>query len=184
MLMLAFASGIFLHSVMDVDAWVVSIFVFISIVPVLINARWATVGVLLCFVVAGYFTSYADVDRDATSVRNLYENGWIKSRDPVEVIGRIHSQPIQTPAGKTLIVAVETLIFKNEAIETSGKVRLYVNQSEDSRQECLKSPLVAGNIIRLSTRLRREEPFRNPGGRSAIRLLDQRQIAAVGFLKS
>ena len=119
------------------------------------------------------------------SVARLYEDGVISSGNPVEVTGVVERAPEPAPDGFYLTLKVETLRFKDEEREVSGRVLLFAPVPEgETKAEYELLELRYGARVRVMTALNRLENFRNPGVSPLTEYLERRSLDATATIKS
>lgn len=121
----------------------------------------------------------------AGRLARLYDEGVIKSGEPVEVTGVVERAPEAAPDGFYLILNVEQLSFKGEARRVSGRVQLFAPTLDGvTRAEYELLELRYGARVRLMAALNRLEQFRNPGVSPLTEYLERRNLAATATIKS
>lgn len=121
----------------------------------------------------------------AGRVRRLYDDGAIKSGEPVEVTGVVERAPEAAPDGFYLTLGVEKLRFKGEEREVAGQVLLFAPARDPRAQaEYDLLELRYGARVRLMTMLSRTDSFRNPGVSPLTEYLERRNLDATGTIKS
>ncbi|NNE68556.1 MAG: ComEC/Rec2 family competence protein [Pyrinomonadaceae bacterium] len=183
---IAFSAGILIRSEIDY-----SMPVLLAVVAVLGMAAYfvsnlRTFWVLCIFLFCGSFSMSADLaSGSGTSVRELYNNRWIKSGAPVLLTGVLKDAPRTSIDGFVLHLSVDAIRHKSETIDSSGSVQLFVPLlSAESKEKCDSLELHAGNKIEVNLRLRREEKFRNPGTANFLDAMDRHGLDASSTLKS
>ncbi len=181
---LAFAVGIFLAEPAGLSALLPCVLLVAAVIASLFDEKARTVSVLAVFICAGYLCASLYLSgASAKSLGALYDNGWLKSGDPVQIEGVLRDHPQSTVDGMFLQIAAERVRYKRELIETNGNLRVFVPLNPDLASDCANG-FYAGNRVRVSARLKREEEFRNPGTMSSIESLERRGLEATGSLKS
>ena len=182
----AFACGIFLYLEMPA-----ALLPFLTGSAIVLPASLAwphmrTTAVLLLFVALGAIAAAAQAfSTNELAVKSLYDKGWIKSGDPVRVEGVLSDHPQASPDGLRLRLRVRRIRYKRESIDANGNIEVFVAaRTGESRGFCDTLGMRAGNTVRFALRLRREEPFRNPGTQNYIDSLDWRGVDAAGAAKS
>jgi competence protein ComEC len=151
--------------------------------------RW-TLYASLMFILAFFCTGATLTILEKESVtadrlRWLYDDGEIKSGEPVEVTGVMESAPEAAPNGFYLTLRAEQLRFKNEERTVSGRVLLFAPVRERAVQaEYEALELRYGARLRVMTALQRTDNFRNPGVSSFTEYLERRSLDATATLKS
>ncbi|MBK7935028.1 MAG: ComEC/Rec2 family competence protein [Acidobacteria bacterium] len=208
----AFAVGILTANFAGVDlrAAVGASVVFAVLAYVFKTQQFATLLIFTAFAFAG--AASLNIEKSgvaADRLRLLYDNGTIKSGEPVEIEGVMVRGREPTVDGDLITFRAETLRIRNEDLKVSGKVRLFVQNgknpfeisklgSETPEAEFdisaaeptsllvgpKPSDLKYGSRIRVSTKLEREDNFLNPGVISRLQMLDRLEIDASGSVKS
>lgn len=125
------------------------------------------------------------LDLGTRPLQRLYDDGLIRSGEPVEVTGVIGRSPEPAPDGFYLSLAVEKLRFKDYEYPLSGQVSLFCPARDAAaRTEYESLELLYGARVRLMTALSRMEQFRNPGVSSLTEYLERRNLDATGIVKS
>lgn len=118
-------------------------------------------------------------------LKRIYDENKISSGDPVEIEGVLLTKPELGVDGFFLELISEKLIYKNETLNVSGKVRFFsFVSSEQIADEYKQLNLEYGSRIRVACRLEREDEFLNPGVVSKKEILDQKEIDATANIKS
>ncbi|CAA9431283.1 MAG: Late competence protein ComEC, DNA transport [uncultured Pyrinomonadaceae bacterium] len=118
-------------------------------------------------------------------VKRLYDENRIMSGDPIEIEGVLQSEPELAVGGFFLVLKTERAIYKEAELEISGSVRLFAAApNEQIADEYKQLNLSYGSRIRAACRLRRADDYLNAGVLSRTELLDQKQIDAIGIIKS
>jgi competence protein ComEC len=118
-------------------------------------------------------------------VARLYDDGLIRSGEPVEVTGIMERAVEPAPDGFYLTLNVEKLRFKGEEREASGQVMLFApvrDRETKAGYEMLE--LRYGARLRLMAALERTDNFRNPGVSSLTEYLERRGLDATATIKS
>ena len=121
----------------------------------------------------------------AGRVQRLYDDGTIKSGEPVEVTGVLERAPEAAPDGFYLTLNVEKLRFKGEERAISGQISLFApvrDRAAHAAYEILE--LRYGARMRVMTELQRTDNFRNPGVSPLTEYLERRNLDATGTIKS
>ena len=121
----------------------------------------------------------------AERVGRLYEDGVIKSGNPVEVTGVVASAPELAPDGFYLTLSVEKIRFRDVEQEVSGQVLFFapvLDRGTQAEYEMLE--LRYGARVRVMAALNRMENFRNPGVSSLTEYLERRNLDATATIKS
>ncbi len=151
-----------------------------------IDRKTALPFLSLAFIAAGGLIFNIENQPVSTSrVKNLYDNGQIKSGDPIEIKGVLQGKPELAAGGFFLELKTENAIYKGAQLEISGKIRLFAPvDDEQIRDEYEKLNLQYRSIINVACRLRREDNFLNAGVASQKEILDQKEIDAAAVVKS
>ncbi len=121
----------------------------------------------------------------AGRVQRLYDDGTIKSGEPVEVTGVLERAPEAAPDGFYLTLDVEKLRYKDEERALSGQISLFApvrDRAAQAEYEILE--LRYGARVRVMTELHRTDNFRNPGVSPLSEYLERRNLDATGTIKS
>ena len=185
---ISFAFGIFFASLANFD-WKIYLAItvaFAILTKLFHKTSFASILILIAFVfVGGFYSKIQKQNEPKNSLKHIYDSKLIKSGNPVEVEGVLQGKPELTVGGFSLIIWAEKIIFKGNAIDTSGNVRLFASvRDENIQQEYNNLSLHYGTRIRVATNLNRDENFLNSGGVSFIEILDQKNIYATGSIKS
>ena len=163
----------------------------------------ATFLVLAAFASAGLASSNIETNSVSPNrIRLLYDNGTVRSGDPVEVEGVLLGRPEPSVDGVFLTLRTEKLKYHGSLMDVSGVVRLFLqqNQGQDAsanRQPDLSDPtteisnlkseipdLKYGSRIAVACKLQREDEFLNPGVMPKREMLDRLGVDATGSVKS
>ena len=126
-----------------------------------------------------------DQDLRGNRLKSLYDTGQINSGDPLEIEGVLSAEPEAAVGGIFLYLSAETLFYKGEKMDISGNVRFFAYfRDEQSAHEYAQRDLKYGSGIRVAGNLRREDNYLNPGVIPHRKILDQKDIDAVGTIKS
>jgi competence protein ComEC len=161
-----------------------------SLAAVYSYVRRLTLAASLLLISAFFFTGATlmilEKERVAAGhVQSLYDDGVIKSGDPVEVTGVVERAPEAAPDGFYLTLSVEKLRFKGEEREVSGRVLLFapvLDRGVQVEYELLE--LRYGARVRVMAALSRMESFRNPGVSLLTEYLERRNLDATATIKS
>lgn len=201
----AFAVGILAANFVEADLRlaVVASIIFAALAFAFRAQQFATLLILVAFSFAG--AASIQIERSGVSedrLRTLYDNGTIRSGEPVEVEGVLVAGREPSVDGDFVALRAERLWYRGEERAVSGKVRLFVQQpktgspisnlksdNEDSESEILNlrseiSDVKYGSRIRVSTKLEREDDFLNPGVIPKRQMLDRLSIDVSGSVKS
>jgi competence protein ComEC len=193
-------------------AWLAAFFAFGICFAKIFGLSWeiylATVVILLTIVLVGqsiskffYFNSVATLTAFAAvgalvfqietqtiapnRLRVLYDSKSIVSGEPVEIEGVLNGKPELAVGGFFIELQSEKLFNSKTSQKVTGVVRLFASVSnEQIGKQYDDLELRYGTRIRVSCLLRRDERFLNPGVTSAIEILDQKEIDAIGAIKS
>lgn len=153
---------------------------------VMLRSLSATIVLCIAFVCAG--ATLAVVEKhtvSADSLSMLLDQAIVGDGQPVELTGVLARQPEAAPGGFYLTLRVEKLSRKSAEEYTVGNVSLFLQISGSAAGiEYEKLDLRYGARIRVPTRLKRAESFRNPGATSFKEYLDRKGLAATAFVKS
>ncbi len=153
---------------------------------IFIKQKLAAVFLSLAFIAAGAFCFQIKHQTISPNrIKKIYDEGRMKSGEPVEVEGIIRGKAEFAVGGFFLELAVEKLIYKGAEQNVSGTVRLFAALSnEQITGEYEQLNLRSGSKIRVACNLRREDNFLNPGAISFREILDQKEIDATSSIKS
>ncbi|MFN0278999.1 MAG: ComEC/Rec2 family competence protein [Pyrinomonadaceae bacterium] len=186
-----FALGILLGFVSSSETFWPMIFVgTFGVLALLSREHWvATFFILLAFVSAGFVSFQCEMKRNSSPSRlkGLYDNGTIRSGDPVEVEGVLTGRPEPSVDGEFLTLRSEEITYRGNEIKVSGDVRLFLLVIEQETATDLKSEisnLKYGSRIRVAYKLEREDQFLNPGVIKKREILDRLGVDATGSIKS
>lgn len=150
------------------------------------RSGWATLLLSLAFFCAGAMLSAMEKRGVATHrVQRMFEDGIIRSGDPIEIEGTLLSAPEPAPESFYLTLRVEKIRFKETEREATGTIQLTASVPDrTARAEYEALELRYGARLRIMTALSRAERFRNPGVSSLTEYLEQRGLDATGAIKS
>jgi competence protein ComEC len=142
--------------------------------------------VLSAFAIAGAWLFQIDTQTIAPNrLRILYDSKSIQSGEPVEIEGILTGKPELAVGGFFIELQSEKLYNSQTLQKVTGIVRLFAPVSDEQiGKQYDDLQLRYGTRIRVSCLLRRDERFLNPGVTSAIEILDQKEIDAIGAIKS
>lgn len=189
----AFAVGILLAEFVPFGGTLLPAFlaiVFAALALLLSKYGVSTVLITLAFVSIGTFSFLCEVERNTVPGRLsvLYDNGTIRSDEPVEVEGVLVAGREPSVDGDFVTLRAEKLRYRGEDRNVSGKVRLFVHdpksESETSDLRSEIANLKYGSRIRVSCSLEREDDYLNPGVIPRRQMLDRLGIDASGSVKS
>lgn len=184
-----FAAGILAAAVLEIDLRVlVAVGTGLALLAILVRRHpAATYIVLFAFAVAGALSYRSAVDGTASNrISVLYDNGTVRSNDPVEIEGVMAGAAEPSVSGVYLILNAERLGYKGREMAVSGRVRLFV-PSEDQPGTLAESEVARlryGSRIRVALRLEREDAYLNPGVVPKRELLRWMGLDATGVVKS
>ncbi|MCW5969986.1 MAG: ComEC/Rec2 family competence protein [Blastocatellales bacterium] len=125
------------------------------------------------------------IDAEADSIKTLIESGELDSDEPVELWGRLLEMPEPAPERILLTLSVDRVATLGRVFAASGRVRLTVAfADDDERREYDRLALDYGDGVWAYCYLRRSHGYRNPGVRSFDLWLEERNLDAVGHIKS
>lgn len=183
-----FSSGILAGKSFTLD-WKISLaasFIFASLTALFYKTKSSTIFLALAFFLCGAFCfQIKNQTIPENRLKNLYDKTIISSGDAVEIEGVLLTKPESAVEGFFLELKSEKLIYKNETLDVSGKVRFFaVVPNEQIANEYAALSLEYGSRIRIACRLERENEFLNPGVISKKEILDQKEIDATATIKS
>lgn len=187
---IAFAIGILAANLLNIDLSVslAAVVVFAIFAVFLRGKPFATYLVLLAFAAAGMSSLQLEkLSIAADRVQVLYDNGTIRSGDPVEVEGVLDGRPELSADGAFLELRTEKLSYRGFERKVSGSVRLFLPKSEAAAEADFKSEisdLRYGSRLRIACKLNREDAFLNPGVIQKREILERLGIDATGSIKS
>ncbi len=151
-----------------------------------LKQKFSVYFLVLAFFTLGAFCSQSKNQNIAENrLKKLYDENIIISSDPIEIEGILLTKSELSVNGFFLEMNSEKVIYKNQTIDVSGKVRLFAavsNAQTAAEYEALN--LQYGSRIRIACRLEREDEFLNPGVVSKKEILDQKEIDATANIKS
>ncbi len=155
---------------------------FAAVALILHKYGLSTVFVAVAFVCAGFVSFQYEVLRNNSSnrVKVLYDNGTIRSGDPVEVEGVLLGRPEPSIDGVFLNLRSSKAKYHGEEHPVSGNVRLFLEANESDGTLELKY----GSRIRVACKLERADEFLNPGVVRKREILDRLDVDATGSVKS
>lgn len=150
------------------------------------GSTWSMALCCVAFIALGSFCcaiEKASIRDDR--IRNIYDDGRIASRDPVEIEGKVIGGAEPAFDGVFLTIDTHGLIRYGEMMPATGIVRLYLPTISDEAKADLDSlDLRHGTPIRSACELEREDKFLNPGVTPRRELLDRQGIDATCTVKS
>ena len=188
-LAVAFAFGIVANHIVPITPRVLLwITVAVSLCSVasfaLLRSLNAIIALCVAFVFAGATLAAVEKHSPADSLSILLDKGIVSAGQPVGLTGVLARQPEAAPEGFYLTMRVEKLGRNSAEENTVGTVSLFLQISGSAaRLEYEKLELRYGARIRVVTRLKRGESFRNPGATSFKEYLDRKGFAATAFVK-
>lgn len=120
----------------------------------------------------------------ADRFRRLLDDGTVAAGDPIELTAVLASEPEPAPESFYLRLRVERLRYKDRARSASGLVAVLVPVPTPQREAYERLNLHYGARIRVITKLKRADNFRNPGVSSFTEYLERKGYDASGFIKS
>lgn len=190
-LAIAFAVGILAASVINIDLRVsaAALAVFAILAVIFRGQHFATYLVLIVFAAAGMASLHVEnLSIRADRIRILYDNGTIRSGDPVDVEGVLSGRPEPSIDGVFLNLKADKLSYRGSERTVSGNVRLFLPKTDrldsenDSKFEI--TDLKYGSRLLIACKLNREEAFLNPGVIQKREILDRLGVDATGSIKS
>lgn len=183
-----FALGIAAANFLDLNwqIYFAACLIFAVAAAVFLKKSFALIFLSAAFAAAGalYFSA-ANQPLAANRLKKLYDEGQIKSGDPIEIEGVLQSKPELAVGGFFLEIKTTRAIYKTAEFAVSGKIRLFAaSENEAFAGEYERLNLQSGAIFRAACRLKREDNFLNAGVASQTEILDQSEIDAIGILKS
>jgi competence protein ComEC len=145
-----------------------------------------TVLITVTFVLLGSWCSHverASVGEDR--IRNLIDTGVMPSGAPAVIEGTLTTPPEPTSEGLISTVSVQKIIYRGQTFVASGRVRLYLLQTDDAASaEYAALDLRYGSHVSIACEIEREEQYQNPGVASRIQLMDRKSIDGIATIKS
>ncbi len=190
-LSVSFAVGILVASLINIDlqATISACALFAIVAFVLRRQYLATALILIAFASAGAVSF--EVEKLSVSpnrIRVLYDNGTVRSGDPVEVEGVLLGRPEPSIDGLFLTLRTEKLVYQGTSRDVSGNIRLFLPESDEgieaTNQKSEFPELKFGSRLKIACKLVREEAFLNPGVISKKEILDRLRVDATGSIKS
>ena len=204
-LAVCFAAGILAADSINIDLRlsVATCFALAIAAFLLRNQHFAAILVLAAFAAAG--AASATIEKQSVAadrLRSLYDNGTIRSGDPVEVEGVLLGRPEPSIDGQFLNLRTEKIVYRGVARSTSGYVRLFLPGVKESLTEEISeseisnlksdisnfrfelSDLKYGSRLRIACKLARQDEFLNAGVIPKIEMLDRLGVDATGSIKS
>ncbi len=187
-LAVCFSFGILLASFAALDWKIYLIFclVFSLLTVIFLERKIALIFLFTAFTALGSFIFYVENNSAAPDrLKILYDTKQIISGETIEVEGVLLNNPELTVDGFFLEMKTETAFYKSSTVNVSGVIRLFAPlTNEQISGEYEKLNLRYGSKIRVACNLKRTDGFLNPGVISQKDILDQRNIDAVGIIKS
>lgn len=150
------------------------------------KTRAASVSTLAAFLFFGAFSlAFEGQTTDSSRLQRIYDAGEINNETPLEIVGVLQNAPEETIGGRFLILKIERIKYKNSERAVSGAVRVFVPSNDaEAEQDYKKLELRYGARIVVVATVSREERFRNLGSGEFRQFLRQKDLDAVGTLKS
>ncbi|MEP6924611.1 MAG: ComEC/Rec2 family competence protein [Pyrinomonadaceae bacterium] len=150
------------------------------------NFSLATVFLFCAFAICGALS--AEIENNSFKsdrISQIYDTGQITFQTPVDLTGVLQNEPEQTPDGYFLTISARKISFNQTEQTASGAVRVFLPlDNSQARREYENLGLSYGVKIKVSTRLTREDRFRNPGGTIARDILRSKNLDATGSIKN
>jgi competence protein ComEC len=141
--------------------------------------------IMATFVAGALLASVEKSEVPGHQVKRLFSDSLISVGEPVEVTGTLERDPETAPQRLYLNLRVERIRFKASEREASGSVMLLMAVPDKSTVGDVEQlDLRYGARLRVMTRLKRADEFRNPGVSSFTEYLDRKGYDATGFIKS
>lgn len=190
-LAVCFAAGILLAKYIAVESSITILAISVLAVISLAYRKTsiATLLISLAFVAAGVlvFKSEQKINASPERLRNLYDNGSIRSGTPVEIEGVLMRAPELAFEGVFLDVRSVSLYYRGVHRTVSGDVRVFSPTDPSREFSTLNSPLSTlkyGSRIRVVCALELDDEYLNPGVVGYRELLDRAQTDATCSVKS
>src|SRR5580765_330248 len=151
----SFAAGILAGSIANIDLRVsVAACAFFAIVAAIFRKHYfASYLIIIAFAAAG--TASIQIEKLSVApdrLRVLYDNGTIRSGDPVEIEGVLLGRPEPSMGGVFLNLRSEKIIYRGREQSVTGNVRLFLPMNEPETDIDLKY----GSRLRIACKLERE----------------------------
>ncbi|MGE0886925.1 MAG: ComEC/Rec2 family competence protein [Blastocatellales bacterium] len=138
-----------------------------------------------CFATGGLLWAVNEASAGKDSVRRLFEVGELKPDEPVEIIGKLNTEPELAPERMYLSIKVEQLKTLGRERSASGLVRMVVPlKDEESRQDFDRLSLDYGKRVRVLGDLSNKRGYKNPGAPDFDEMLEASGYTAYGVVKS
>ncbi len=187
-LAICFAFGITAANFLSVDWRICLATILFSAISAIVFIKQKHAPVFLFVAFAALGAMYFQIENQAVSsnrLKNIFDEKRMESGDSMEIEGVLKEPPELSVGGFFLNLNAEKVYYKNTAANVSGTVRFFAavpNAQIESEYEQLD--LKYGSRIRVASALRRENSFLNAGAISQTEILDQKEIDAVGAIKS
>ena len=188
-LAMAFSAGILAQDVFDFElVRAIGISVVLALAAFVFRSRSiATTLILISFATAGFASALIEkLSVSSDRIKTLYDNGTIRSGDPIEVDGVLLGSPEPSADSVLLNLRAEKLNYRGRELNVSGNVRLFlrVAKNVESNLKSEISDLKYGSRLKIVCTLDRDDEFLNPGVISRKEMLDRLGVDAVGSIKS
>lgn len=185
---ISFALGIFLSSVLKLtwQMYFITCLAAVSTTIVFRKRRFLEFVLFAAFIAAGglYFQIANNV-KISTSLKSFYDEDYIQSGDPIEIIGVLQRNPELSVDGFFIDISSEKAVYKNSEFAVSGNIRLFApTPDQQIIEEYQQLNLEYGSQISVACNLRREDDYLNPGVVLNKEILNQNNLAATGTIKS
>lgn len=183
-----FAAGIAAgkYSGIDWTIYLIASLIFGFVTAVFLKRRPAIIFLSISFVSLGAFAFQSrEVHSEPNRLRSVFEDGRIKTADPVEVEGVLLGKPEFAQSGYYLQVKAGKAFYKGAELPVTGTVRYFAPwRNDETRREYEALALQYGSRVRVAANLQRDESFLNPGVVSRTELMDQMETDASGIIES
>lgn len=187
-LSVCFAAGITAgkYSGIDWKIYLIASLIFGCVTAVFLKRRPAIIFLSISFVSLGAFTFQSrEAHPEPNRLRSAFENGRIKTGDPVEIEGVLLGKPEVAQTGYYLQVRAGKAFYKGAEQPVTGTVRYFAPwRNDETRREYEALDLQYGSRVRVAANLQRDESFLNPGVVSRTELMDQMETGASGVIES
>lgn len=179
----AFACGILLNNsfIVDLKTAVTAAAMLAILAALFRKQEVATILVLSSFAFIGAASiSFEHLSIALDRMRVLYDNGTIRSGDPVEIEGTLLGRPEPSIDGEFLNLRAEKIKYQGVEQRASGNARLFLPRGDLKNALELKY----GSRLHIACRLEREDEFLNPGVMRKRDVLDRMNVDVTGSIKS
>jgi len=179
----SFAAGILAASIANIDLRaLLASCAFLAVAAIIFRKQYfASYLIIIAFAAAGAASTQIEKLSIAPDrIRVLYDNGTIRSGDPVEVEGILLGRPEPSIDGVFLNLRSEKVTYRGREQTVLGNVRLFLPVKESETDIDPKY----GSRVRIACKLEREDEYLNPGVLPKREALDRVGVDATGSIKS